>query len=78
VLGGGNPAYGVYDAKEGGVAVGALETHFRERLYSALGLADGSPLATVMATKTASEWEQWGREKDLPLRALSDHDPAAH
>ena len=83
VLGGGNPAYGVYEAKDGGVAVGALEPHFRERLYSALGLADGSPLAAVMATKTASEWEQWGRETrhphpipcdDSPADALTDHD----
>lgn len=69
VLGGGNPAYNVYRAKEGGVAVGALEPHFRERLYSALGLANGSALATVIATKTASEWERWGRERDLPIRA---------
>jgi alpha-methylacyl-CoA racemase len=69
VLGGGNPAYGVYEAKDGGVAIGALEPHFRERLYSGLGLADGSPLATAMATKTAAEWEQWGHERDIPIRA---------
>ena len=72
VLGGANPAYGIYAARDGQVAVGALEPHFRERLYGALGLADGSPLATVIATKTAAEWEQWGHERDLPITAVAD------
>jgi crotonobetainyl-CoA:carnitine CoA-transferase CaiB-like acyl-CoA transferase len=69
VLGGANPAYGVYAASDGRVAIGALEPHFRERLYAALGLDDGSPLAAVMTTKTAAEWEQWGRERDIPIKA---------
>lgn len=69
VLGGGNPAYGVYAAADGGVAVGALEPHFRERLYAALGLADGASLTAVMATKTAAEWQRWGHERDIPIRA---------
>ena len=70
VLGGGNPAYGVYQAKDGGgVAIGALEPHFRERLYSGLGLADGTPIAAVIATRTAAEWERWGHERDVPIRA---------
>lgn len=71
VLGGGNPAYGVYSAKDRKVAVGALEPHFRERLYAALELPDGSPLASVMATKTAAEWEHWGRELDIPLKVVA-------
>lgn len=69
LLGGGNPAYGVYAAAAGKVAIGALEPHFRERLYSALGLADGSPIAAVMATKTAADWERWAAERDIPIRA---------
>ena len=69
VLGGANPAYNLYAASNGRVAVGALEPHFRERLYAALGLADGSPIATVMATRTAAEWEQWGHERDIPITA---------
>jgi alpha-methylacyl-CoA racemase len=69
-LGGGNPAYCFYEAKDGGgVAIGALEPHFRERLYSGLGLADGTPLGPVIATRTAAEWEQWGHERDVPIRA---------
>jgi alpha-methylacyl-CoA racemase len=72
VLGGGNPAYGVYAAKDRRVAVGALEPHFRERLYAALGLADGSPLTDIMATRTAAEWETWAAERDIPIKAATD------
>lgn len=71
VLGGANPAYGVYAARDGHIAVGALEPHFRQRLYAALGLADGSPIAAVMATKSAAEWQRWASERDLPLKATS-------
>lgn len=70
VLGGANPAYGVYAARDGRVAVAALEPHFRDRLYTALGLADGSSIATAMTTKTAVEWEQWGRERDIPIQSI--------
>jgi crotonobetainyl-CoA:carnitine CoA-transferase CaiB-like acyl-CoA transferase len=71
VLGGANAAYGVYAAQDGDVAVAALEPHFRERLYTALGLADGASLATTIATKTAAEWERWGHERDIPLKAVT-------
>ncbi|MGE0865065.1 MAG: CoA transferase [Vicinamibacterales bacterium] len=71
VLGGGNPAYGVYAASNGRVAVAALEPHFRDRLYTALGLADGSPLTDIFKTKTAADWEQWSAEHDIPLKSIS-------
>jgi len=71
LLGGANPAYALYAASDGSVAVGALEPHFRERLYGALGLADGSSLANIFTTKTAAEWEQWGRERDIPIKAAA-------
>ncbi len=70
LLGGGNPAYGVYAAKDGAVAIGALEPHFRARLYDALGLADGARLDDVFAAKTAAEWEHWAAERDIPLTRL--------
>jgi crotonobetainyl-CoA:carnitine CoA-transferase CaiB-like acyl-CoA transferase len=66
-LGGGNPAYGIYAAREGLVAVGALEPHFRARLFEGLGLPDGSDPSVVFATKTAAEWEAWALERDIPL-----------
>jgi alpha-methylacyl-CoA racemase len=72
VLGGGNPAYAIYAAREGAIAVAALEPHFRARLYAALGLADGSDPGNVFATRTAIEWEQWARPLDLPIVAIRD------
>jgi alpha-methylacyl-CoA racemase len=69
-LGGSNPAYGIYAAREGAVAVTALEPHFRARLYEGLGLTDGDDPSAVFATKTAIEWEQWAAARDLPLVAL--------
>ena len=75
-LGGGNPAYGIYAAREGTIAVAALEPHFRARLYESLGLADGADPSAVFTTKTAAEWEAWARPLDLPIiavRAVRDH-----
>lgn len=69
-LGGSNPAYGIYQAREGAIAVTALEPHFRARLYEGLGIEDGSDPTAVFATKTAIEWEQWATALDLPLVAL--------
>jgi hypothetical protein len=69
-LGGSNPAYAVYAAREGAIAVGALEPHFRARLYEQLALADGADPSAVFATKTAGEWEQWAAALDLPLVAV--------
>ena len=73
-LGGGNPAYGIYVTRKGAIAVGALEPHFRARLYEGLGLADGEDPSAVFATKTAAEWEQWASARDLPLVSLKVHD----
>lgn len=69
-LGGGNPAYGIYQCREGAIAVTALEPHFRARLYEGLGVADGSDPAPLFATKTAQEWEHWAKERDVPLVAI--------
>ncbi len=69
-LGGGNPAYGIYAAREGAIAVTALEPHFRARLYEGLGLGDGDDPSAVFSTRTAIEWEQWAAARDLPLVAL--------
>jgi alpha-methylacyl-CoA racemase len=66
-LGGGLPAYGVYRAKEGMVAIAALEPHFRHRLYSALAIEPDGDLTNVMTTRTAEEWERWGEDHDLPI-----------
>ena len=69
-LGGGNPAYALYAAGDGVIAVAALEPHFRARLYEGLDLADGSDPSAMFATKTAAEWEEWAAARDLPLVAV--------
>src|SRR5687767_12623492 len=71
-LGGGNPAYRLYAAREGRIAVAALEPHFRARLYDVLGATDGTDLSEAFATKSAHEWEQWARDHDLPIVAVRD------
>lgn len=67
LLGGGLPAYGIYPAKDGRVAIAALEPQFRERLYRALAVEPGSDLTAVMLTRTAEDWERWGEEHDVPI-----------
>ena len=71
-LGGGNPAYGLYAAREGMVAVAALEPHFRARLFASLSLPDGSDPSAAFRTRTALEWEEWARPLDLPIVAVRD------
>jgi crotonobetainyl-CoA:carnitine CoA-transferase CaiB-like acyl-CoA transferase len=76
VLGGGHPGYRLYAARQGHVAVACLEPHFLAGLRELLGLPTtaGEPagdLAAVFTTRTAAEWEAWGREHDLPLAAVS-------
>jgi alpha-methylacyl-CoA racemase len=74
VLGGGYPFYGLYRARDGWVAVAALEPHFRERLLSELGLedADHESLARAFAERSAADWTAWARERDLPLARVAD------
>jgi alpha-methylacyl-CoA racemase len=67
LLGGGLPAYGIYQAKQGTVAIAALEPHFRERLYRTLALESESELRAVMLERTAEEWERWGEVHDVPI-----------
>jgi alpha-methylacyl-CoA racemase len=66
-LNGANPAYAIYPTRDGAIAVGALEPHFRARLYEGLELPDGADLSEVFKTRTAAEWEHWAAARDLPL-----------
>jgi alpha-methylacyl-CoA racemase len=71
-LGGGAAAYNLYAAREGWIAVAALEPQFRDALTRELGIGidarDG--LSRLFATRTAEEWDAWGREHGLPLAAI--------
>lgn len=66
-FGGADPAYQVYRARDGVVALAALEPHFRARLYTALGLPLDAPLADVMAARSCDDWAAFARAHDVPL-----------
>jgi alpha-methylacyl-CoA racemase len=72
ILGGGLPAYGLYDAREGRVAIAALEPQFQHRVYELLSLPPGADLAATMRSRTAVEWESWGEAHDVPIAACRD------
>ena len=69
-FGGGDPAYGVYAARDGHVAVAALEPHFRARLYDGLCLPIDTPLADMMASRACADWAAFAREHDLPIAVV--------
>ena len=71
-LSGAWPAYHIYRAADGWVALAALEPHFAERTREALGLHsfDIQALEAVFATRTAQAWEQFAEQHDLPLAAV--------
>ena len=71
LLGGGDPYYGLYAAREGWVALAALEPKFRLRLATTLGCEPGTEaFADMLKARSASEWELWARERDIPLVAV--------
>jgi crotonobetainyl-CoA:carnitine CoA-transferase CaiB-like acyl-CoA transferase len=74
ILGGALPGYSLYRARDGWVAVAALEPHFWQRLCRELARdgaeLDREGLARILAGETADHWEQWGRDRSLPLTAV--------
>ncbi len=90
-LDGSNPAYRVYPAAAGRVALAALEPHLWARFCEAAGRPDwtvapgaspesGTALARELEafflTRTDEDWEAWGRAHGLPLRAVLRPQPA--
>jgi len=72
VLGGGLPLYGLYRAKDGWIAVAALEPAFARRLAAELYVGlDRASLEDAFARRTAAEWEAWARARDLPIVAVA-------
>jgi crotonobetainyl-CoA:carnitine CoA-transferase CaiB-like acyl-CoA transferase len=72
VLGGGLAAYNLYEARDGWIAVAALEPHFARRLAEAFGLRTLTrpALAARFAAEDAAHWERWAAELDLPVVAV--------
>jgi crotonobetainyl-CoA:carnitine CoA-transferase CaiB-like acyl-CoA transferase len=72
LLSGAAPGYNLYRARDGWIAVGALEAHFLRRLGQAVGQESPSrdQLAIFFATRNARDWEAWGRAEDVPIVAV--------
>jgi len=70
LLGGGRPEYNLYPARDGWVAVAALEPHFKKRLEEELGGDQLRHYGEKFKTRTATEWETWGRQLDIPVVAV--------
>jgi alpha-methylacyl-CoA racemase len=72
VLGGGYSAYRMYRARDGWIALAALEPHFVQRLCAALGVetAHETTLTKIFAERGARDWELWASQNDLPLAAV--------
>lgn len=73
-LGGGSPLYGLYRARDGWVALAAVEPHFTGRLMERLELPEitAAALAAAFATRTAAEWDAWAVAHDIPLAAVRE------
>lgn len=84
-LGGNLVCYAVYGAKQGRVALAALEPHLWQRCCEALGHAEWASenygpasavndvyreLQAIFMQRTAAEWEEFARIGALPLRAI--------
>jgi len=72
VLGGAFAGYNIYRAKEGWVALAALEPKFLEALCRELPVSapTSDQFQQIFPTRTASEWEQWAARLGLPLVAV--------
>ncbi len=72
-LGGELPYYRCYPTKRGSIAIALLEQKFLLAFFKAAGreLHTSSDLERFFSHKTAIEWEQWAKHRDLPINAIS-------
>lgn len=66
LLGGGFPAYGLYRAADGWIAVAALEPHFLAALEREVGTT-AAVMADAFAKRPVKHWESRGVELDIPM-----------
>ncbi|MBP6684704.1 MAG: CoA transferase [Leucobacter sp.] len=67
ILGGADPAYGLYDTADGVIAVAALEPHFRERLTLMTGGSSRDALERAFRTHPTTTWLRLAADADIPL-----------
>lgn len=70
ILGGGLPEYNIYQARDGWVAVAALEPHFKSRLEKLLDIRRQEDYQTVFAGQTTGYWKLWAQSHDLPVETV--------
>lgn len=77
-LGGALPSYQIYKSKDALVALGAVEPHFQQRICELLSIGGSyEEFATAFRTQTSAQWEEFGKQHDLPLVPVQQTRPAA-
>jgi crotonobetainyl-CoA:carnitine CoA-transferase CaiB-like acyl-CoA transferase len=73
-LGGAYALYGLYESRDGWIALAALEPHFQARLREALQLErlEAQALRECFAEQSSAYWEELARRFDLPLCAVAN------
>jgi crotonobetainyl-CoA:carnitine CoA-transferase CaiB-like acyl-CoA transferase len=73
ILRGGHPGYNFYPARDGWVALAALEPHFVSRVEAASGVPFTSPdLSAYFSLKPCTHWAAWAAQHDIPLSVISN------
>jgi crotonobetainyl-CoA:carnitine CoA-transferase CaiB-like acyl-CoA transferase len=72
IVGGALPEYNLYETSDGWLAVAALEPHFKKALFEALDCSpkDADALRPLFKERSSADWEEWAKERDLPLEAV--------
>jgi crotonobetainyl-CoA:carnitine CoA-transferase CaiB-like acyl-CoA transferase len=72
ILGGGFAGYSIYPARDGWVAIAALEPHLRTALARELrvDVEDRAAVAAALLQQSAADWQEWADARGLPLTAV--------
>ena len=71
ILSGSHPQYGMYQTRDGWIALAALEPHFHATLAKLLG-NNRMRLEELFAQRSTAYWLQFANQHDLPLTAVED------
>lgn len=75
ILRGGHAGYNFYPARDGWVALAALEPHFASRVQAAAGVPFTSDdLATFFSRLPCARWATWAAQHDIPLTVLPNQE----
>ena len=78
LLAGRHPGYNFYRARDGWIALAALEPHFAARVQAASGVSfSQDALAAYFLPHDIHHWAQWATENDIPLATLPSTSPSS-